>query len=45
MGSGHYLVLSCVEVVISTEPRTDAEGTAKVPAYEDSLFFFFLNPP
>lgn len=42
MAYGHDLVLSCVEIVTSTEPRTGSEGTAKVPGYEDRHLFFVI---
>lgn len=45
LGHGHDLALSYVGIVTPPEPRTDSEGTAKVPGYEDKPFFFFsLNP-
>lgn len=42
LGHGHDLALSYVGIVTPPEPRTDSEGTAKVPGYEDKPFFFFF---
>jgi len=42
VGCGHDLVPSCVGTATSTEPKTESEGTAKAPGYEDRLVFVFF---